>query len=156
MVRNLMLILGLSLTLAAFGCSDDDDNGGSGGTAGDGGAGGEGGSAGEGGSGGAEGACTNEADTAIVCDAGFTAAVTACGTSNIGAGAEAIATCVADDTGTSAECATCFGETTQCTIDNCIQAGCAADPMGEECTNCRAENCDEAFNACAGAFDCGA
>jgi hypothetical protein len=147
MVRNLMLILGLSLTIAAFGCSDDDN----GGTAG---AGGSAGSGGDGG--GTEGACTNEADTAIVCDAGFTAAVTACGTSNIGGGPEAIATCVADDTGVSVECATCFGETTQCTIDNCIQSGCATDPMGEDCTACRAENCDADFAACAGAFDCGA
>jgi len=49
MVRNLMMIAGLTLAVAAFGCSDDaTNNGGAGGSAGEGGAGG-----GEGGAGGA-------------------------------------------------------------------------------------------------------
>lgn len=145
MIRNLMWILGLSLAIGAFGCSDDENgSGGSGGTGGDGGTGG-----------GVAGACTSEADTAIICDDGFSDAVAACGTANLGAGAEAIAMCVAEDTNLSAECADCFGATTQCTIDNCLAAGCAAEPLGEACTTCRAENCDPDFNACAGEFDCG-
>lgn len=159
MARNLIMIVGLCLAVGAFGCSDDE--GGNGGSAGSGGGGsggsaGAGGTAGGGGGGGVTDACTSSTDTAIVCDAGFTAAVTACGTANIGQGADAIAACVAEDTGLSPDCASCFGETTQCTIDNCLQAGCATEPMGESCTNCRAESCDPAFNACAGDYDCGA
>ena len=45
MVRNLMLIIGVSLSLAAFGCSSDDGTGGTGG----GGTGGDGGTTGGGG-----------------------------------------------------------------------------------------------------------
>jgi hypothetical protein len=167
MVRNLMLILGLSLTLAAFGCSSDDGGTGGGtagtgggGAGGDGGTAGGGGAAGGGGNGGGggtvTGACTMPEDVAIICDESFTAAATTCGTENILEGPEAIAACIAEDTGLNVNCATCFGETTQCTIDNCIEAGCAVEPMGQSCTMCRAENCDPAFNACAGEFDCGA
>ncbi|MDH3655837.1 MAG: hypothetical protein OEN21_16360 [Myxococcales bacterium] len=142
MVRNLMMILGLSLVVAAFGCSSED-----------GGSTGAGGAGGEGGSGGALGACTNQADLAILCAAEFPAAAQACGTDNLGAGAEVIGACIAEDTGLSDECAVCFGATTQCTIDNCL-ADCAPDPLGEPCTVCRAENCDPTFNACAGEFSC--
>ena len=128
MIRNLMLILGLSLVVAAFGCSSSSD-------------------------GEDPGACTNEADLAIICGAGFSEEVAACGTDNLTGGAEAIAMCVADDIGLSAECSACFGATTQCTIDNCL-TDCATDPLGDACATCRAENCDPAFNACAGEFSC--
>ena len=65
MVRNVMMILGLGLAVAAFGCdSSSDGNGGSGGTAGNGGMGGEGGT---GGSTALMGACTDAADLAMVC-----------------------------------------------------------------------------------------
>ncbi|MBW1906514.1 MAG: hypothetical protein JRJ24_14660 [Deltaproteobacteria bacterium] len=63
MVRNLMMIFGLSLAVAAFGCSDDD-------TTNPGGAGGDGGSAGSGGSGGSgtgtAPACDNTDDLAAI------------------------------------------------------------------------------------------
>ena len=132
MVRKLMLILGLSFSVAAIGCGDDETSG----------------TGGNGGTGGTPGACTNTADETIICEAGFPAAVQACGTSNLG-DAEAIAMCVEDDIGLSTECASCFGETTQCTIDNCITQ-CGTDPLGDACTDCRATNCDPAFEACAG------
>jgi len=143
MVRKLMWIVGLSLTVAAFGCSDD-----SGGSAG------SGGSGGDGGTGGATGACDNAADTAIICESTFPADVTACGTEFFGEGSEAISVCVAENTGVSGECATCFGDTTECTIDNCL-TDCAVDQTSQACTDCREENCGPAFNACAGDYDCG-
>jgi hypothetical protein len=148
MVRNLMMILGLSLAVAAFGCETASSEEG-----GDGGSGGSAGSGGDGGSGGAPGACTNQADLGILCSAEFPDAAQACGTDNLGAGAEVIGACIAEDTGLSDECAVCFGETTQCTIDSCL-ADCAPDPLGDPCTACRAENCDPTFDVCAGEFSC--
>lgn len=128
MVRNLMWMVGLSLTVAAFGCSSSSDGEDS-------------------------GACTTEADVAIICDSGFSEAVAACGTGNLMGGPEAIAMCVVDETGLSSECSACFGATTQCTIENCL-TDCATDPLSDACTTCRAENCDAAFNECAGEFNC--
>jgi hypothetical protein len=128
-----MLILGLSFSVAAIGCGDDETTG----------------TGGNGGTGGTPGACTNTADETIICEEGFPAAAQACGTSNLTGGADAIAMCIADDIGLSTECATCFGATTQCTIDNCL-TDCGTDPLGDACTNCRATNCDPDFEACAG------
>lgn len=130
MFRNVVMILGLSFSVAAIGCGDDETSG-------------------TGGTGGTPGACTNQSDETIICDEGFAAAVQACGTSNLGGGADAIAMCVEDDIGLSAACASCFGETTQCTIDNCLTE-CGTDPLGNSCITCRATNCDAAFEACAG------
>jgi hypothetical protein len=137
MVRKLMLIFGLSLTAAAFGCSDDES--------------GSGGSAGTGGTGGTTGACINAADTAIICESTFMDEVAACG---FGEGAEAISTCVTENTGVSGACATCFGDVTECGALNC-STDCGPAPDSQECTVCRAANCGAAFNACAGEYDCG-
>jgi hypothetical protein len=135
MVRNLMMILGLSLAVAALGCGSDSDGGG-----------------GDGGMGGSitpAGACTNAADAALVCDPGFGDDVRACATAATGQGA-ATATCLVDDYGVSPDCASCFGDETQCIFDNCLGSGCAAEPEGATCLTCRAENCDAAAAACKG------
>ncbi len=121
MARNLMLILGLTLWVAAIGC----------------------------GTGGTPGACTNASDEAIICDEAFATAVQDCGTNNLSGTAEAIAMCIEDDIGLSSECSACFGETTRCSIDNCL-VECGTNALGEECATCRATNCDAAFEACAG------
>jgi hypothetical protein len=156
MVRNLMMILGLSLAVAAFGCdSSSDGNGGTGGGAGTGGTGGTAGTGGMGGEGGTGGsvtpmdACTNVDDASLVCDPGFGDDVRACATAASGQGG-ATATCLVDDYGVSADCASCFGDETQCIFDNCLGSGCAAEPEGETCLTCRAENCDAAAAACKG------
>ncbi len=153
MVRNLMMILGLSLAVAAFGCSDDEATGGTGGTAG---TGGTGGTAGTGGSGGTAptGACTNTADTAIVCDAGFDAAVSTCALNALGQG-PATSQCLQDDAGLTLECADCYGGVTQCGFDNCVIV-CGTDSGSQACRDCVSENCDAAFEECKGAVDCGA
>jgi hypothetical protein len=138
MVRNLMLIVGLSLTVAAFGCSSDSGTGGSGG---------------DGGNGGSTGACTNQGDVEAICDEAFPAAVQACGLDNLSGTAEDVAMCVSEDTGLSSECAACFGETTKCGAANCLTE-CAAGPLSDPCATCLEANCDPAFYACAGDFSC--
>ncbi len=117
MVRNLMMILGLSLAVAAFGCSDDDatGTGGSCGSGGSGGAGGgEGGAGGDGeggagGGGGAPGgdACLDQADIDLLCGEGWTDTVSGCATPCAGAG-ECTADCLVE-AGLSAGCADCSG-----------------------------------------------
>jgi len=136
MIRNLMMILGVSLAVAAFGCSDDET--------------------GTGGTGGTPGACTNAADEAMVCDGGFDATVTACATDAGGQGDDTAA-CLVDE-GLSAPCAACYGGITQCVFDNCLGAdtgNCAVDRPGDACQTCVAENCDPAFETCRGDVDCG-
>jgi len=159
MVRNLMMIIGLSLAVAAFGCDSDSNGtggtGGTGGTAGGGGAGeGGAGGAGEGGAGGAPAAgdaCLDQLE--IVCDAGWDAAVTKCATEGVGQ-AGPTAECLVTDTGVSASCAACFGGVSMCILTNCLASGCATDPNGEGCLACRAEFCDDDFDACAGEYVC--
>ena len=171
-----MMIFGLTLAVAAFGCDSDSSSGaagsgGSGGSgvgggeggAGEGGAGGAGeggaGGAGEGGAGGAPGggACLNDSDLTAVCDAGWTAAVTACATTAGGQGA-ATSTCLQmDPPGASEACADCFGGITQCIFDNCVLGGgsvCAADPGGAACEQCQDDSgCTAAGEACTGDLD---
>jgi hypothetical protein len=163
MVRNLMMIFGLTLAVAAFGC--DSDSTGDGGSTGNGGSGGSGGAAGAGGAGeggaggsGAADACLNDSDLAAVCDAGWTAAVTACATTAGGQGA-ATSTCLQlDPPGASEACADCFGGLTQCIFDNCVIAGgsvCAIDPQGAACEQCQDDSgCTAAGEACTGEYVC--
>lgn len=137
MIRNLMMILGVSLAVAAFGCSDE--------------------TKGTGGTTTPPGNCTNAADLAMVCAAGFDATVTACATEASGQG-DATAVCLVDE-GLSAECAGCYGDITQCVFDNCLGSdtgNCAVDRPGDACQTCIAENCDPAFDTCTGDVDCGA
>lgn len=159
MIRNLMMILGLSLAVAALGCDSESSNGGgSGGTAGTGGtagsagaggAGGDGGAGGEGGSTGPTDACTNEADLAIVCPEAFQDNVRTCATAAAGQPGPTAA-CLVEDTGVSADCASCYGDTSGCILANCLGSGCATDANGEDCLACRAEFCDDALNSCTG------
>ena len=168
MVRNLMLIVGVSVSLMAFGCSSDDGSAGSGGAAGTGGsagAGGAGGDAGAGGAGGAGGggvtdACTNVDDAAIVCDPGFADEVTDCATTAQG-DAAATATCLGTATGVSAPCASCYGNFSECSRDECALGGdqsCLPPGFGgdfgpgtPECEACTAAaGCDSARDACTG------
>jgi len=141
MIRNLMLILGVSLAVAVFGCSDDETGNGTGGT---------------GGTPAPTGACTNAADTVVVCDAGFDATVTSCAT-NAGGQGDETAQCLVDE-GLSADCAGCYGDVTECVVDNCLGAdtgNCGADREDEACEACRDQNCTPAFDVCKGAVDCG-
>jgi len=156
MVRNLMMITGLTLAVAAFGCSSDSssNNGGAGGDGGSAGEDGAGGTAGEGGAGGAPGAldnCLDADDLTAVCDDGFQDDyVRTCATTALGQG-PATSTCLQEDPpGLSMACADCFGDVTQCIFDNCI-GDCAVDADSPACLACRdANGCDSALDNCTG------
>jgi len=49
----------------------------------------------------------------------------------------------------SKDCADCYGETTECTLEFCLTADCPTTPFSLECANCRAEFCGE-FDTCRG------
>ena len=99
------------------------------------------------------GACTNEADMAILADEAVdvTGEAQTCGLGCLGdddPGA-CSAACVAEATGISSDCAGCYGDTVLCSADNCL-AECAMDPASEECGACQEEFCLPAFYACTG------
>lgn len=156
MVRNLMLIIGVSLSLAAFGCSSDSGTGGTGG----GGAGGDGGTAGSGGEtggGGSNGlptdACTNSDDLALVCAPGWSDAVGECARAESG-DPDGTTNCLVENSGISEACASCYGAATGCVLNNCI-GECATAPDSEACNDCRVENgCDVLQDDCTGELDC--
>jgi hypothetical protein len=107
------------------------------------------GSGGDTGSGGgpASGACTNAADNAILTSTDVEGIVEQCATENFGA-EPATKECIADGTGLSDPCVTCFDDTIQCTVMNCI--GECFNGMTPECTACMDANCTPAFEACSG------
>jgi hypothetical protein len=137
MLRNLILVFGLALALTAFGCDSSST--------------GSGGNGGNGGSGGVPpmDACTNQADLTIVCDDQFDLTVRDCASNAKGDGKET-SQCLQQDTGVSDDCADCYGLTTECTVEHCVDAECATAPFGDACTACRVEFCVEAFDECRG------
>lgn len=166
MVRNLMMILGLSLAVAAFGCdtsSEDGGEAGSGGSAGGGGTAGNGGMGGVGGMGGSvTDACLNAEDLSMVCMETFgDDYVAPCATTALGDGA-ATSTCLQTEPpegpGLSMDCADCYGAQTECIRDNCVFAGGAVcSPPNEnspDCLTCRdSAGCDAAAETCTGNLD---
>ncbi|MGM0574704.1 MAG: hypothetical protein ACQEXJ_07340 [Myxococcota bacterium] len=52
-------------------------------------------------------------------------------------------------TGITSDCATCYAELISCAIDECL-AECGAAPDSQACTDCRADNCNDAFFTCSG------
>jgi hypothetical protein len=169
MIRKLILIAGLSLSVGAFGCSSDDNPGGNGGggAGGDAGAGGMGGDAGAGGAGGTilpTDACTNSADLDLVCADGWLDAVEACA-GEAGGDAAGTADCLVENSGISEDCATCYGNDSQCSRDNCaigVDTSCLPMEFGgdfgpgtPECLACQeAAGCTEALDTCTGAINC--
>jgi hypothetical protein len=170
MVRNLMMIMGLSLAVAAMGGSSDSNNtggsgGSTGGTGGDGGAGGTAGTGGgAGGTGGATGgtggsglptdACLNEDDLLLVCDEGWSDEVGTCARGASGDPVETAA-CLVEDTGVSAACASCYGASVGCILVNCI-GECGVAPDSQECADCQVENgCDVLQDDCTGDLETG-
>ena len=104
----------------------------------------------------ATGACTNDADQAIMgTDEGYANAVAVATSAAIACLTDAdIATCVGNqvvaDTGLSAECSGCFVEQVICSVQECI-AVCAPPNEGSEaCSECRAENCLPLWEPCSG------
>jgi hypothetical protein len=104
------------------------------------------------------GACTNAADGALLDSDekfdGVVAEATTCGMTALTKPAaeqqQFALDCVKTETGLSEGCATCFAESTACTIEECV-AQCAADPSPQGCIDCREDKgCTPDFFTCSG------
>jgi hypothetical protein len=161
MVRNWMLIVGLSLGIAALGCSDDDS--GTGGSAGMGGSGGEAGDGGDGGTAGGGGeitdACTNAEDAAKVCDENYETWISDCATEASGDGEETSACLQMEPASLSADCADCAGAQVECVRDNCVfgEDQSCLPPVADQaaCDQCQEDaGCNSDYDTCAGMVEC--
>lgn len=94
------------------------------------------------------GACTNDADLAIVMSKDVGSIAGACAQMNFGNDA-ATQQCIKDQTGLSDPCIVCFMDTIKCVIANCLTE-CLSDPNSAACVSCRAAKCDPAFAMCSG------
>jgi len=91
-------------------------------------------------------ACTNAEDLTLVCDPSFMEEVEACGDA---AGAF-VAPCLVENTGVSADCASCYGTAARCIVENCFQV-CPTAPDSQECEDCYVENgCIALLDECTG------
>jgi len=106
------------------------------------------------------GACTNDADLAIIGPDGGDAVAAAAGDCGLGCIAETTvedivacaAPCMEENTDISAACAECYTGIIACSIVNCLME-CAADPDSEGCSNCQDDaGCLELFFECSGLF----
>jgi hypothetical protein len=166
------LVLVTLATLGAAGCGDDDDDsantGGTGGgtsvvpNGGDTSAAGDTSSGGDASPGGGapsgnvmcdpteKGVCQNDMDCPFVVDG--TARITAgtCGQGCIGKAENCSRDCILMMLDMSSECASCYADTVNCTIMNCL-AECIGDPEAEACKQCQVDKgCRAAFDDCSG------
>jgi len=101
-------------------------------------------------------ACTNPDDLAVVCDLGFLDEVETCARDAVGVGDPdaiadpgATAPCLVENTGVSADCASCYGAAVVCIFENCVYA--CAEPNSQACDDCQAEyGCDTLLADCTG------
>jgi hypothetical protein len=158
MVRNLMMMFGLSLAVAAFGCSDDDSSGGTAGTGG--GAGGSGGTPTEP----LAPACDN-ADDIAAAEAGEPDLddTQVCVTANLPPTPEAecttnVTSCMLSGndgeftpTTLSEECMECSAEQACCIVNQCsilVGGACSVPPNNAACDACIAEKCWPLLEEC--------
>ncbi|HVY30577.1 MAG TPA: hypothetical protein VHB79_28655 [Polyangiaceae bacterium] len=150
-------------SLGAVGCGDDDDSSNNtGGTSSTGGEpssenGGEAPSASGGQASGnvmcdptVNGICQNETDCPFVVDG--TARLTAgeCGKGCVGKAETCSRDCILDMLKMSSDCASCYADTVNCTIKNCVTV-CFADPEADVCKQCQVDKgCRKAFDECSG------
>jgi len=129
MARNLMVMIGLSLTLAGLECNEPDPPDST-----------------------TMGACLNEADLGMICAPTFADDfVEPCVRGAVG-DAAGTSTCLQrDPPGLSQDCADCYGALIGCVATNCLNAGCISNPDGESCRACVEESgCQAAFDSCRG------
>jgi hypothetical protein len=127
-----------------------------------------GGDAGAGGAGGTilpTDACTNSADLDLVCEDRWLDAVEACAGEE-GGDAAGTADCLVENSGISEDCATCYGNDSQCSLEKCainendtsclpMEFGGMFGPGTPECLACQeAAGCTEALDTCTGAINC--
>jgi hypothetical protein len=94
-------------------------------------------------------ACTNAEDLAVVCDLGFADEVETCARDGIG-DPGATAPCLVENTGVSADCASCYGALVNCIFENCVHV-CGPEPNSQACDDCQAEyGCDTLLADCTG------
>ena len=96
-----------------------------------------------------DGACTNQADEAVLREIPTFADIsTTCNISCLGQSAPCLQNCVAAATDFSAACGQCYGAWVTCVSTLClIQCGLVGE---DTCTECRAAFCDPALGACGG------
>src|SRR5262245_47717052 len=92
-----------------------------------------------------KGACPNAADQAILGMINVEEVVGQCAQENFGA-EPGTKECIKDSTQLSDPCVTCFDNTVQCTVQNCL--GQCAGGQTPECTACMEANCLPDFQAC--------
>jgi hypothetical protein len=164
-ISALVLVTAATLGVAGCGGDDDDDSANTGGTGGSGVIPNGGEPAATGGdaspSGGAptgnvmcdpteKGVCQNDMDCPFVVDG--TARITAgtCGQGCIGKAETCSRDCIVMMLDMSAECASCYADTVNCTIMNCL-AECIGDPEAQACKQCQVDKgCRAAFDECSG------
>ena len=96
-----------------------------------------------------EGACTNDADLAIVGEPSFTEQLTECGLSCLGLPSDCVVGCLSKGTGVSEACAGCHGEIFFCVINSCLGECLGGDEEG--CIACaEAAGCNGSFTECSG------
>lgn len=96
------------------------------------------------------GVCQNPMDCPFVADG--TARLTAgtCGQGCIGKPANCSRDCILKMLDMSSDCASCYADTVNCTIMNCL-AECIGDPEADACKQCQVDKgCRSAFDACSG------
>ncbi len=97
-------------------------------------------------------ACTSQADLDIINDpeSDLSGLTTTCTTDcQANAGDEVcISECVAEGSGLSALCSTCYGDFGMCAIAYCILP--CIDPSADSCTECTETNCRDGFTLCSG------
>lgn len=94
--------------------------------------------------------CQNEMDCPVVVDG--TARMTAgvCGQGCLGEEESCAIDCITNEIDISPDCATCYAQTVQCSVENCLEE-CLADTESDECKLCQVQSgCREAFNTCSG------
>jgi len=96
------------------------------------------------------GVCQNDMDCPFVADG--TARITAgeCGKGCVGKVETCSRDCIVMMLQMSSECATCYADTVNCTIMNCVSE-CYADPESDGCKQCQVDSgCRSAFDTCSG------
>jgi len=93
------------------------------------------------------GACTNDADQAVLDDDTLENSMQGCITQCIGKPVTCLTNCIVDETGLSEECAACFAESVACAMEHCADV-CIGNPGSPECKQCRLENCGPALQEC--------
>ena len=98
-----------------------------------------------------DGACTNDADMAILDSLDSEQIATSCAIECIGQPdmETCSANCISNATGLSAECIDCFVGVVMCTVQHCV-GFCSVNPESDACVSCRAEHCVPAFEECTG------